>query len=59
MNDRVFFVILLILAIAVAVAVWQFRSLAWGDEVAGSHTIGKPSGPASVSGQSILATRPR
>jgi hypothetical protein len=30
MNDRFFFVVVLILAIAVVVAFWQFRSLVWG-----------------------------
>jgi hypothetical protein len=37
MNDRLFFIVLLILAIAVGVAVWQFRSLAWGADMQASH----------------------
>jgi len=59
MSDRLFFFMaVVILAVAVAVAVWQFRSLMWGEIIISSYVVGK-SNQEEVGGQPILATLPR
>ena len=40
MNDRLFVVAVIILTIAVGAAIWQFRSLVWGDVMIGHFTSG-------------------
>ena len=46
-NNRPFFLLVLALVVLIAVAVWQFYSLAWGDVVGTSRIV--PEAPSIAS----------
>jgi hypothetical protein len=47
-NDRPFILLLLVLVVLIAVAIWQFYSLAWGESAASLRRMNGATSVATV-----------